>query len=107
MSPEHDRLKQSNIFGKQVYISPLVAIDPSILQSLSSQANLDYVLDQHIEPVNAQNVNWFNGIDPEILITNESNEYEIEEYPIFTNEYDEKSMGMSLVMNTNSKFRSA
>ena len=77
-------------------------IDPNILNSISSQANLDYILDQSPEPVMVEH-EGFDNIDAELLMTNESNEYEIEEYPIFSNEFDEKSIGVSLVMNTESK----
>lgn len=49
----------------------------------------------------AQVLTFIDQLDPEILITNESNEYEIEEYQIFDQRTDERKTYQCLLHNGN------
>ena len=71
-----------------------MSIDPSILFSLSSQANFENGFNNSPENFEMKvnwfqnSIHWFNWINTALL--NDSEEYEIEEYPFFYNDWEER-----------------
>ena len=92
--PEIHSGYRSNIFKQKINYT-----EKSELDLILEQDNIEDDNDQEdISPVDDTN---FNDVDSELLITGESNEYEIEEYQIFDQGIDERKIFKWLLHNGN------